>query len=106
MVTSPFSENGLPIFAGEFEATFESGVGLTTGDGSDPIVRMDKSDNGGRTFNSETRRTIGKIGEYGQRSIWRRQGRFPVARSIRLTITDPVRANLIKLAATPELGSQ
>lgn len=106
MVTSPFSENGLPIFAGEFEATFESGVGLTTGDGSDPIVRMDKSDDGGRTFNSETRRTIGKIGEYGQLSIWRRQGRFPVARSIRLTITDPVRANLIKLAATPELGSQ
>lgn len=106
MVTAPFSENGLPIFAGEFEATFESGVGLTTGQGSDPIVRMDKSDDGGRTFNSETRRTIGKIGEYGQRSIWRRQGRFPASRSVRLTITDPVRANLIKLAATPELGSQ
>ncbi len=106
MVTAPFSENGQALFAGEFEATFESGVGLTTGDGSDPVVRMDKTDDGGRTFNSETRRSIGKIGEYGQRAIWRRQGRFPVSRSIRLTITDPVRANLIKLAATPELGSQ
>lgn len=106
MTSAPFSENGLPIFAGEFEATFESGVGLTSGNGSDPVVRMDKSDDGGRTFNSETKRAIGKIGEYGQRAIWRRQGRFPVARTVRLTITDPVRANLIKIAATPEVGSQ
>lgn len=104
--SQPFDQGGLPIFAGEFEATFQSGVGLTVGQGSDPIVRMDKSDDGGRTFNSETRRTIGKIGEYGQRSIWRRQGRFPVSRTIRLTITDKVRANLIRLAATPEAGSQ
>lgn len=104
--SQPFDQGGLPIFAGEFEATFQSGVGLTVGQGSDPIVRMDKSDDGGRTFNSETRRTIGKIGEYGQRSIWRRQGRFPVSRVVRLTITDKVRANLIRLAATPEVGSQ
>ncbi|PHS60771.1 MAG: hypothetical protein COB12_12730 [Flavobacterium sp.] len=104
--SQPFDQGGLPIFAGEFEATFQSGVGLTVGQGSEPIVRMDKSDDGGRTFNSETRRTIGKIGEYGQRSIWRRQGRFPVSRVVRLTITDKVRANLIRLAATPEAGSQ
>lgn len=108
MTSSPFGGEGVPIFAGEFEATFESGVGLTSGQGSDPLVRMSKSDDGGRTFppSSETRRTIGKIGKYGQRSIWRRQGRFPVSRMIRLTITDKVRANLIRLAATPEVGSQ
>jgi len=106
VATSPFSENGTSLFAGEFEATFESGVGLTVGQGSDPIVRMDFSDNGGRTFSSEFSRTIGKIGAYEQRSIWRRQGRFPVSRTIRITITDPVKANLIRLAATPELGTQ
>ncbi len=104
--TQPFSQEGLSVFAGEFEATFESGVGLTTGDGSDPQVRMDRSDDGGRTFNSETSRAIGKIGRYGQRSIWRRQGRFPVSRTVRLTITDEVKANLIRLAATPEVGVQ
>ena len=104
--TQPFSQDGLAIFAGEFEATFESGVGLTAGNGSDPQVRMDRSDDGGRTFNSETSRAIGKIGKFGQRSIWRRQGRFPVARTVRLTITDEVRANLIRLAATPEVGVQ
>ena len=106
MSTSPFSQDGVSIFAGEFEATFESGVGLTTGQGSDPIVRMDFSDDGARTFSSEFSRSIGKIGRYEQRSIWRRQGRFPVSRVIRLTITDPVKANLIKIAANPEIGSQ
>ena len=106
MTTSPFSENGLPIFAGELEATFESGVGLTNGQGSDPKARMRKSDDGGRTFKGPFNRPIGKIGKYGQRSIWSRQGRFPVSRMIEITVTDKVRANLIKLAATPEVGSQ
>jgi hypothetical protein len=106
MSTAPFSQDGVSIFAGEFEATFESGVGLTTGQGSDPIVRYDFSDDGARTFSSEFSRTIGKIGRYEQRSIWRRQGRFPVSRVIRLTITDPVKANLIRIAANPEIGSQ
>lgn len=103
-ITAPFANEGLPIFAGTFEATFESGVGLTSGNGSDPQVVMDYSDTGGRTFTDGVSRSIGKIGEYGQRSVWTRQGRFPVSRSIGLTITDKVRANLSGLAATPEGG--
>jgi hypothetical protein len=105
-ITAPFSENGTDLFAGEFEATLQSGVGLTTGQGSSPQIRMSFSDDGGRTFSDEFSRTIGKIGEYGHRSIWRQQGRFPVSRMIKLKITDKVRANLIRLAATPELGQQ
>ena len=105
-ITAPFSENGVELFSGEFEATLQSGVGLTTGQGSNPQIRMSFSDDGGRTFSSEFSRSIGKIGEYGHRSIWRQQGRFPVSRMIKLKITDKVRANLIRLAATPELGQQ
>jgi len=106
MSTQPFSQDGVALFAGEFEATFESGVGLTTGQGSDPQARYDFSDDGARTFSSEFSRSIGKIGRFEQRSIWRRQGRFPVSRTTRLTITDPVKANLIRIAANPELGTQ
>jgi len=101
--TKPFSQNGNKMFAGEFEATFEAGVGLTTGQGSNPIVRMDFSDDG-KTFSSEFSRSIGRIGEYGHETVWHRQGRIPSFRMIRLTITDPVKASLIRLAATPELG--
>ena len=68
---------------------------------------MDYSDDGGRTFPGGKRnRSIGKIGEYGQRAVWQRQGSFPVSRVVRFTITDPVRANFIRLAGTPEIGSQ
>lgn len=106
MATPPFSQAGTPVFAGEFEATFEAGVGLTTGQGSDPVVRMDFSDDGGRTFSKEFSRSIGKIGEYGHVALWRRQGRFPDQRIIRLTKTDPVKGNLVRLAATPQLGNE
>lgn len=98
----PFSNNGTSVFEGEFEAGFEAGVGLTGKDS--PKVAMDFSDDGARTFKYKTTRDIGKIGEYGHRSVWRRQGRFQVSRIIRLTVTDPVKANLNRLAATTEIG--
>ena len=104
--TSPFSQNGTSIFAGELEATFESGVGLTTGQGSDPVAMMEFSDDGGNIFKGPFKRSIGKIGEFGHETVWNRQGRFPNARTMRFTVTDPINANLIRLAATPELGSQ
>ena len=104
MATRPFSVDGITAFFGTLEATFESGVGLTLGQGSDPCVRMDFSDNGARTFSSEFSRSIGKLGEYTKRSVWNRQGSLPVSRVLRLTVTDPVKANLLRLAATPEIG--
>ncbi len=102
--TAPFHQENTTIFSGELEAVFESGVGLTSGQGSDPIVRMDFSDDGGRTWSSEFSRSIGKIGAYEQRALWRRQGRFPVSRTVRFTVTDPIKAHLLKITATPEIG--
>lgn len=101
--SAPFSADGVELFAGTLEATFQAGVGLTGG--LNPQLRLDHSDDGGTTFNDERSRGIGKIGEYGQRAVWERQGSFPVARVVRLTITDPVIANFIRLAATPEAGT-
>lgn len=104
--SQPFNQDGLPIFAGEIEATLESGVGLTSGQGSIPKIRMSFSDNGGRSFKGEFKRNIGKIGEYFHRMIWRKQGRIPVARTLEFKVTDRVDANFIKLAATAEIGTQ
>jgi len=101
----PFSQDGTTIFAGELEATFQAGVGLTTGQGSDPVVTYDFTDNN-RIWSNEFKRNIGKIGEYGLETVWRRQGRFPNFRTIRFTVTEPIIANLIRVAATPELGAE
>lgn len=104
-VTQPFSANGSEVFAGELEVTFASGVGLTTGQGSDPVVIMDFSDDG-KPFSNEFKRKIGKIGKKGQRAIYTRQGSFPNSRAIGITVTDPVNASLIRITATPEMGTQ
>jgi hypothetical protein len=104
--SQPFSNQGKRMFFGELELTMESGVGLTTGQGSDPVVRMDFSDDGGRTFSSEFSRNYGKIGAYDQRTIWRRQGDFPVSRVVRFSGSDPVKRNILKLEANAESGTQ
>lgn len=103
---SPMSNNGMKVFAGELEADFEAGIGLTIGQGSDPVAMMEFSDDGGNIFKGPFKRAIGKIGEFGHETVWNRQGRFPNARTIRFTVTDPINANLIRLAATPEIGDQ
>tara|TARA_R110000764_G_scaffold108239_1_gene194093 strand:+ start:759 stop:2210 length:1452 start_codon:yes stop_codon:yes gene_type:complete len=100
----PFSQDGNTLFAGELEATFQSGVGLTLGQGSDPQVIYDFTDNN-QVWSNEFKRSIGAIGEYGHETVWHRQGRFPNSRTIRFTVTEPVVANLIRVAATPEAGN-
>lgn len=104
--SAPFQQQGIAYFYGEIELFMEAGVGLTTGQGSDPVVRMDFSDDGGRTFSSEFSRNYGKIGEYNQRTIWRRQGRIPVQRVLRFSGSDPVKRNILKLESNAELGTQ
>ena len=56
------------------QLTCESGVGLNLGQGSDPQVMLRWSDDGGHTWSNEHWVSMGKIGEYGHRAIWRRLG--------------------------------
>lgn len=52
----------------------EAGVGLVTGQGSDPQVMLRWSDDGGHTWSNEYWRSMGPIGETGKRVIWRKLG--------------------------------
>lgn len=83
---------------------FDAGVGLTTGQGSDPEVMLQWSDDGGKTYSNEHWRSIGKIGKHDQRAQWRRMGQFgSKGRIFKLTMSDPVRFGLIgaDAAVTP-----
>lgn len=82
------------IFFHSLEIEFEAGVGLATGQGSDPQAILDWSDDGGHTWSNEHWRSMGKIGEYTKRAIWRRLGRSR-NRIFRVTITDPVKRVII-----------
>lgn len=71
----------------------ETGVGLNNGQGSDPQVMLRWSDDGGHTWSNEHWRSMGKIGSYGYRTIWRRLGATTKIRDrvYEVSGTDPVR---------------
>jgi len=71
----------------------ESGVGLVTGQGSDPQVMLRWSDDGGHTWSNEHWKSMGQIGQYGKRVIWRRLGMTLKLRDrvYEISGTDPVK---------------
>ena len=76
----------------------ETGVGLD-GDqqGDNPQVFLEWSDDGGHTWSNEHWRSMGRIGEYGLRVIYRRLGSTEKLRDrvYRLSGTDPVPITLL-----------
>lgn len=74
----------------QIQIDIESGVGLTVGQGVNPQLMLEVSKDGGQTFTAVSWASMGAIGQYTQRVIWRRLGR---ARDwvLRLRITDPVK---------------
>lgn len=91
---APYYSAGDWAFMPWFEMVFESGVGLTSGQGEDPQAMLRWSNDGGRTWSNEVWRSIGKIGEYRKRTVWRRLGRFK-ERVVQVTVSDPVAARMI-----------
>ena len=73
----------------------EAGVGLPSGQGSDPQVMMRWSDDGGHTWTNEQTRSMGQgaLGQYGYRVIWRRLGMTMKLRDrvYEVSGTDPVK---------------
>ena len=70
----------------------EAGVGLASGQGSDPQVMLRWSDDGGHTWSNEHWISIGGIGEFGRDTIWRRLGMTVKLRDrvYEISGTDPV----------------
>jgi len=72
------------------ELDCERGVGLVTGQGSDPQAMLRISKDGGNTWGPERWRSMGKIGKYKPRVKWNRLGRARDA-VFHLRISDPVK---------------
>jgi hypothetical protein len=74
----------------------ETGVGLNSGQGSDPQVMLRWSDDGGHTYSNEHWASMGKIGATGTRVMWRRLGMTLKLRDrvYELSGSDPVRIYL------------
>lgn len=68
----------------------EVGVGLATGQGSDPQVMLSVSENRGKSFTEIGWRSAGQIGDYLNRAEWNRLGSAK-SWTFKLRITDPVK---------------
>jgi hypothetical protein len=78
----------------ELQIQFQPGVGLTTGEGENPQAMLRWSDNGGSTWSNEYWTSIGRMGKYANRAIWRRLG-WARDRVYEVTISDPVKAVIV-----------
>jgi hypothetical protein len=64
------ASEGRRIVHNRFELEIGTGVGLTTGNGSDPQIGLWISDDGGKQFYEYDTRSLGKTGEYLDRVYW------------------------------------
>lgn len=106
MSNSYYSDNGDEIFrqrtfthlhdenkrfvVRELQVDFEAGLGLTSGQGSNPVALLETSNDGGKTWSSQYTARIGALGNYKARAVWRRLGQFDLF-TARITVTDPIR---------------
>jgi hypothetical protein len=94
-------KNGNWLSISQLWLEMEPGVGLQTGQGSDPQIMLQISRDGGSTWGPEVWRSIGAVGEYKWRALWNRIGR---ARDFvfKFRVTDPVKT--VFIAAWGRIG--
>jgi len=98
-----FGKPGKRVTMNSFELIMETGVGLVTGQGQDPVILLQFSDDGGQTFSTEMPATIGKLGEFQWQVRWDCLGSFH-ERIMRVRISDPVFCSIHNASADLEVG--
>lgn len=103
--TAPHLSEGMVNHAHHsFQLDIETGVGIDgSGQGSDPQVMLQWSDDHGHSWSAENWRAIGKIGERKTRVIWRRLGSSR-DRVYKVVVSDPVKVVLIGAELNIEQG--
>lgn len=99
-----FKDNAM-LNVGRLWVDFETGVGLSTGQGSNPQVMMRYSKDGGHTWSAEIWRTLGAIGKYLTRVYWNRLGR---ARDwvFEISGSDPVKIVIMNAGLNLKVGRE
>jgi DNA-binding beta-propeller fold protein YncE len=91
------------VFHNRIEIECSTGVGLPTGQGSDPVAILDWTNDHYKTWSNEHWLPLGQIGEYTARVYETRLG-SDRWRAYRLTITDPVERVIVSPYLDAKLG--
>jgi hypothetical protein len=93
------------VFLNSFELDIDAGVGIASGQGSDPQVVLSLSDDGGNTFFPlEQWQAMGVSGDNRARLRWDGLGSF-FDGVIKIEISDPVRRTIIAAYADMDMGT-
>lgn len=92
------------VFYQSIEISLEAGVGLVSGQGSDPTLMLRWSDNGGHTWSNTKYLPIGKIGEYGRRAKKEQLGAGR-NRVWEISMTDPVKVVILGAVVRATVGN-
>ena len=87
----------------EMQIQFQPGVGLQTGQGDNPQAMLRWSNDGGSTWSNEHWTSIGRVGRYQNRAIWRRLG-WSRDRIYEVVVSDPIKAVIISANLKAEVG--
>jgi len=98
MATPPLANEGKSFRLPRIELTLEAGVGID-GTVDDPMVSMAISKDM-KTYAYERNRSIGPAGQYGRRTVWRKNGRVPRYCILQFRLSDPIKPVIIKIEAS------
>jgi len=87
-------ENRERVFCNQLQIELNPGVGLQTGQGSNPQAMLRWSDDGGYTWTSLQNTGIGQVGQFSNRAMWRLLGKAR-DRVWEVSISDPVPRDII-----------
>jgi len=94
---------GVDIEFNRFELIMEAGVGLISGQGSEPVVMLETSDDGGRTWSTEMWGQVGKLGDFMYKIEWSALG-SAASRIFRVKTSDPVFYSIHSATVDVEAG--
>lgn len=87
----------------ELQIQFQPGVGNQINPGQTPQAMLRWSNDGGSTWSYEHWTSIGKVGQYNNRAIWRRLG-WARDRVFEVVVTDPINAVIISANLKASVG--
>lgn len=87
----------------ELQIQFQPGVGNQADPGQTPQAMLRWSNDGGSTWSDEHWTSIGKVGQYNNRAIWRRLG-WSRDRVFEVVVTDPINAVIISANLKASVG--
>lgn len=93
-VYTHLSDEGRLTRFNSLEIGFETGVGLQSGQGTNPLVSLALSKDGARTWIDCGTTSIGMVGQYGKKVIFRRLG-VAEQMTFKIRITEPVKVAII-----------